>query len=96
MTNEEIRLSDWALEMYIDQPDVYEYAIEMALNPWFKVLVYKSYDLGDNPVWAIESALEPGFWMSAKDTKKEALALCKEMKWKVNNKGKHKNETNYS
>ena len=34
--------------------------------------------------WAIcASSHDPGFWMDARPTKKAALALCREMGWKL-------------
>ena len=84
MTNEEIRLSEWAREVYSEVPDIYEYTIRMVQDPKFTVSVHQSYETGEK-VWAIESNTDPGFWLTSRSSKTKAIKLCKEMGWKIEN-----------
>jgi len=80
----DIHQSEWAKELMDEVPKyLYDRAIKMVQNPDFSVWVHKSTELGPEAVWAIESTLDPGFWMDTRKTKRGALALCKKMKWKV-------------
>ena len=60
--------TEWAREFKRDCPTSYLQAIEYAGTP--KML------------WAIAPVSDPEFWMDAKPTKKEAVALCRKMKWR--------------
>jgi hypothetical protein len=79
-----IKNSKWAKEFKKDCPTAYNEAIKLAQDPNLEVDVYKSDEAGafmGDFQWVI--ATEKNFWMDAKKTKKEALALCKEMGWKL-------------
>lgn len=66
----------------------YETGIKLAIDPALRVRIEKNTDLGYKQ-WAIvviEPNLKPEiteFWLESFDTKKEAVALCKEMRWKI-------------
>jgi hypothetical protein len=84
MTKTELKKTKWAKEFKKECPDQYEEALELALNPDLRVFIQKS-DASGIVLWAVSTGeLNPEFWLDAKKTKKEALALCKEMGWKVN------------
>lgn len=83
-TNEEIRLSEWAREVYSESPGIYEYLINMVQDPEFSVCICENYELG-HKVWAIAANQHEGCWMSTKPSKAKAIKLCKEMGWKIDN-----------
>lgn len=88
MTRKELKKTQWAKRCKKETiTEIYELSLDLALNPDLQVLVYKSTAL-EKPVWAISvqetnSRPDDNFWMDTFKTKKEAVALCKEMKWKI-------------
>jgi len=89
MTRKELRKTAWAkrFKKGVAESYVYDEAIRLAMKPGLEVLVYKSTAL-ETPVWAISvqetnSRPDDNFWMDAFKLKKDALALCKEMGWRV-------------
>lgn len=85
MTREQIEKTPWAIEFKRDSPVSYRAALEYALNPKLEVVVTSS-DAAGFPQWVIAVGLEdePGdFWMDAKPTEAEALAVCRAMGWQV-------------
>jgi hypothetical protein len=83
MTPEQIKNSDWAKKLMKESPVSYDQAIKFACSENFRVYIYRNTETGV-PMWSI-AACEDGhttdFWMDSFKTKKEALALCKEMGW---------------
>ena len=88
MTRKELEKTAWAKRFKKEtESHVYDEAITLAMKPELKVLVYKS-DALEAPIWAVsvqETSNNPddNFWMDAFTLKKDALALCKEMGWRV-------------
>lgn len=84
-SREALETTTWAREFKKDSPVSYEQALTLAMAPDLTVwLVHNS----DSGVWQwsiVADELAPGFWLDAKPTKEEALALCAEMGWTVEN-----------
>jgi len=75
---------DWVQEFYEHCPDQLGEALKIVNNVDFKVIIFETDELGeDEIVWAIESFNDPGFWMTAKDTKEEAIKFCEDVGWKI-------------
>ena len=86
MTLKELKKTAWAKRVKKESHSVYLEAMNLAAKVGLEVLIYKSTAL-ETPIWAISvyDGTDPddNFWMDAFKTKREALALCKEMGWKV-------------
>lgn len=89
MTLKELKATEWAKEFKKESPACYQEALEYAMTSDLKVNVYQELVFIGNETetslnWVISVVDDPtDFWMDAKKTKKEALALCKLMSWKV-------------
>ena len=84
MTRNELKKTLWGKSLLTESEGTRTLALEIASDPTLQVFLYKTDETGEK-MWAISVANDkyPCFWMDAKKTKKEALALCKEMGWKV-------------
>ena len=85
MTPEELEGTAWAGEFKADSPVSYPEALAYARRKDLRVHIYKTDEAGE-VLWAIVVVDEDGtgdFWMDAKPTKKDAIALCRRMRWKV-------------
>lgn len=72
--------TEWVKDFKEDCPVGYDEAIELA--SMFDVFVQiKETNKTGETVWAIESAERPDFWMTARQSKEEAIALCNQMGW---------------
>ena len=80
MTKTKLIKTPWAKEFKKDSPVSYDQAIDLAMMPNLLVRIYKTDENGEW-MWAIEAVILNGFWMDAKKTKKEAIALCENMGW---------------
>jgi hypothetical protein len=81
MTPSKIKITTWAREFKRDCPSSYAMAIDYASQERLEVTVGKS-DATGVPLWAVAVA-DTDFWMDALPTKKAALALCKQMGWRI-------------
>lgn len=85
-----LRATSWAKQFRKECIACYPEAIFLASSPDLIVELDHNNETGLNDwVWSI-SVVSPeshyAFWLDSKKTKKEALALCKEMGWKVQKK----------
>lgn len=78
MTREEIEKTKWAKEFKKNYPDKYWDAICHAMRRRLLVGVVR-----ESSEWNIYVESDFGFQMGTRKTKKAALALCREMGWKV-------------
>lgn len=81
MTPSKIKLTAWARTFKRECSGSYADAIAYASLDRLKVTVFKTDEIG-TPMWAVAVA-DTDFWMDALRTKKEALALCKQMGWRI-------------
>ncbi len=85
MTLDELEGTAWAREFKADSPVSYPEALTYARCEDLRVYVRKTDEAGE-VLWVIVVVDEGGsgdFWMDAKPTKKDAIALCRRMRWKV-------------
>ena len=82
MTREELEQTEWAKEFKRDAPISYAQGIDYASQDNLEVYLRNNCDLG-YWVWSIEVYDNPPFWMDAKETKEEAIELCKQMGWVI-------------
>ncbi|OGC76268.1 hypothetical protein A2619_02330 [candidate division WWE3 bacterium RIFOXYD1_FULL_39_9] len=82
MTREEIEQTEWAKELKEKSSYFYEEAIQYALKRNLNVHISQTNETGET-LWAIFVVDNYDFWMDAKKTKKEAVRLCRQMKWKI-------------
>lgn len=85
MSLQELEATPWAREFKADSPVSYPEALQYAQQKNLRVHVYKTDETGEVQ-WAIgvlDEQLSGNFWMDAKSTKKDAIALCRLMGWKV-------------
>lgn len=73
--------TEWAKQFKVDSPVSYKAALRYALQDGLSVFIERSFETGD-PVWAVRVFDDPEFWMEAKPTKAQAIAVCREMGWK--------------
>lgn len=91
LTQAELEATEWAKEFKADAPASYKEALRYALDPSLSVLVCHHTDAEESTwasrdLWALAVVLdgeESDFWLDAKPTKKEAIALCRRMGWKI-------------
>lgn len=88
MTKQQIEKTSWAKEFKRECLKYYSDALQFALRTPLFVDIYKTDETGEL-LWVIQ-VKETTFWMDGFKTKKEAVALCKEMGWKVQNAEKRK------
>jgi hypothetical protein len=89
-----IENTKWAKSFKEECPSQYKLAIRLVLDPELLVRIVKNDEECKNHWrWAI-LVVKPeiahcqkinDFWLDSLGTKKEALALCKEMSWKIKN-----------
>lgn len=72
----------WAKEFKADAPVSYKTALQYALQDQLSVLIEHSLETGE-PMWAVRVLDDPEFWMEAKPTKAQAMAVCQEMGWTI-------------
>ena len=77
-----LEATPWAQAFLIDAPISYKRAIEFAQQPGLRVFIRPTDENGERQ-WTIYVEEEPDFWMDAFDTRTQAVALCKTMKWKM-------------
>lgn len=87
-----IENTPWAKGFKRDCPTSYKTALRIVKDPSLLVRIEKSNELWKNkPQWAIV-IVEPqivgcerldDFWLDSFDTKKEAVALCTKMRWRI-------------
>ena len=81
MTREEIEKTAWAQRYRQECPDSYQEAVEYATCEGMHVDVYQT-NVSGIKKWIIEiDGID--FCLDIFPTKKQAMNLCKEMKWKV-------------
>jgi len=74
----------WISEFNEEYPEQFEEALEIVNGDDFKVIVFKTDELGeDGDLWVIESFHDPGFWMCAEKTKQEAIKFCEDLDWEI-------------
>ena len=74
----------WAKRFKAECPTAYDDAIKIAGETSHVTLEKRDdHSAKGDFVWAITSVTEPDFWLDGCKTKKEALAVCKELKWVV-------------
>jgi hypothetical protein len=76
----ELEASPWARQFKAASPGAYAQALNYAQRPNLRVHVHQTDETGEVQ-WAISVVDDPEFWMDAKPTKKEAVALCRDMGW---------------
>ena len=84
MTLDELEASPWAREFKAASPGFYSQALDYAQRPQLRVHVHQTDETGELQ-WAIAVDEDQEFWMDAKPTKKDAVALCRHMGWRVSN-----------
>lgn len=85
MSLKELEATPWAREFKADSPVSYPEAVQYAHQKNLRVYIYKTDETGEVQ-WAIavlDESRSGNFWMDAKPTKKDAIALCRLMGWKV-------------
>ncbi len=87
MKLDNIENTPWAKKFYKINPIDYNQGIDLARNPNLDLFLYHNKET-DNWLWSIST--EDNFWMDSFKTKKEALALCKKMGWKLSKTIKEK------
>ena len=65
-----------------DPSQLIKTAIKHLIRSNFQVELYPNTETGYKR-WAIVTESDPTFWIDSFRTKKEAVALCKEMEWEV-------------
>ena len=81
MTKEEIEKTEWAEVVSLLSPTISQEAIELAANNP-EVLIFKTDETGEKR-FAIAPVKDPTFWFDSFKFKKDAVKLCKEMRWKI-------------
>lgn len=79
LTREQLENTDWAKRFKEDSPVSYAKGIALALQADFEVGLHFNEEAEDWQ-WCV---VTDGFWMDAFPTRDQALALCKEMGWKI-------------
>lgn len=82
LSRKKIESTPWAKAFKLDSPVSYEQGIRYALEPELQVILDHNNESSDW-VWAIRVFDSPEFWMDVRPTKKDAIALCREMGWKI-------------
>jgi hypothetical protein len=82
LTLQHLESTPWAKAFAADSPVSYKQALAYALQPGLRVFLSHTDENGEMQ-WAICVEEDPLFWMDAFDTRAEAVALCKTMKWKM-------------
>ena len=77
-----IERTAWAKEFKKECDWQYDNALKLATDPDLYVAVVKSYEVSISGEWAIIAG-GTDFWLDAKKTKREAVALCKQMGWRI-------------
>lgn len=85
MTMAELEKTAWAREFEKDAPVSYAEALRLASRQGgLEVDVESATTVLGEPCYAIVAAdHEPTFWMDHKPTRRDAVALCKNMGWRV-------------
>lgn len=72
----------WARAFKADSPVSYPDAIRFATDPSLRVEIVHTNETGAWQ-WAVVAAShDPDFWMATRLTKREAVALCRQMGWR--------------
>lgn len=82
-TLEEIEQTPWAKEFKLTAPTSYKAALKYAMQERLEVSVKWSDEAGFFQ-WVIRVEEDPEFWMDAKPTKAQAVAICRSMGWRIN------------
>jgi hypothetical protein len=82
MNMRELKKTEWAKEFKTDNSVEYDHALDLASGENVCVKVVHTNEAGKWE-WAIFPVENTEFWFMAYRTKRDALALCKEMGWKV-------------
>jgi len=83
MTRKQLEKTKWAKTFLQECPSAYSQAIAMVLSPYLWVSIERR-DFEDRADWVIiVGDSDPEFWLEISKTKKEAVALCKKMKWRL-------------
>ena len=83
MNKEQLDKTKWAKGFKKDSPVSYSRALQYALQEPLYVHIYKNAESGTLLYSIVASGDDIGFWMDSYKTKKEAVALCKKMGWKI-------------
>lgn len=84
MTRAEIEQTVWAKRFKAECPTSYIEAIALAEKADMVVIEKRDdHSSAGDYLWAIIPEINTDFWMDALKTKKEALAVCREMRWRV-------------
>jgi hypothetical protein len=82
MTEKELEKTEWGERVYEALTALRNILFLRAMNPNLVVNVFKS--KLETPIWVIVDVTDNGeFWLDSFPTKKEAIALCRKMKWKI-------------
>jgi hypothetical protein len=84
MSRTEIEATEWAKRFKVEYPSSYEEAIKLAaILDHISVQKRGDHSLQFDYFWAITSDCPPDFWLGAIPTQKEAVAVCRSLKWCV-------------
>lgn len=84
MTKQEIEQTNWAIRYKAECPTSYKEAIALAEKvEWVFVDERDDHSFQCDFLWAIIPELNQQFCLDALATKKEALSVCREMRWRV-------------
>lgn len=84
MTIDEIEQTNWAKRFKEECPTSYKEAIELAERvEWVFIEQRDDHSSQGDYVWAVIPEINQEFWLEACKVKKDSLAACREMGWRV-------------
>lgn len=84
MTNHEIEQTDWAIRFKAGCPTSYREAIALAEKvEWVSIEQRDDHSSQGDYLWAIIPEINSEFWLDALESRADALAVCREMGWRV-------------
>ena len=84
MNRIEIEATEWAKRFKVECPNSYEEAITLAEKVEHVVIDQRDdHSSRGDSLWAIIPECDTEFWLDALPTKKAAMAVCREMNWRV-------------
>lgn len=78
MTKKQKEKNEWFVQFFKEYPG-YKQIVDKATTKG--VVVYRE-DESPERLWVIQ-VTDTAFWLDSKKTKKEAVSLCKKMRWKI-------------
>lgn len=82
MTRKGLEATSWAASFRREAPVSYPLALHYAGQDELEAFIDYT-DENGSWAWIIRVAEDPGFWMDVKDSRDEAVALCRQMKWLI-------------